>query len=263
MNDILKKIYAAKAIVLAHDEAREPLASLRERAERRRSERRSFKAALASARGPALIAEIKRASPSAGMIAEHMDPATVAAAYAAAGADAISVLTESEHFLGELAYLDIARAHAPMPILRKDFLSTPYQIVQAAAHGADAVLAIVAGLDDAQLKALLAEAERYDLDVLVEVHDHPELDRAIALGAGILGINNRNLRTFVTDLAVSETLLAVLAPGTLVISESGIRDLADCTRLAAAGARGFLIGETLMRGGPELIHRIKALPVPA
>lgn len=263
MNDILRKIYAAKAVVLAQDEAREPIDALRERAEQRRETRRSFRGALESARGPALIAEIKRASPSAGMISAGMDPAMVAADYARAGADAISVLTETEHFLGDLAYLDVARAHANVPILRKDFLTAPYEVVQAAAYGADAVLAIVAGLDDRQLLAMLAEAERYEIDVLVEVHDEPELERALALGAGILGINNRNLRTFVTDLAVSEMLLAVLAPGTLVISESGIRDLADCTRLAAAGARGFLIGETLMRGGPELIHRIKALPVPA
>ena len=260
MSDILTTIYAAKARILAEDEVREPLAGLRERAEHRRRERRSFRAALARARGPAIIAEIKRASPSAGMIAADMDPATVAAAYAAAGADAISVLTETEHFLGDLAYLDIARAHADVPILRKDFLSAPYQIVQAAAYGADAVLAIVAGLDDAQLHAILAEAARYDLDVLVEVHNRRELDRALALGSGILGINNRNLRTFSTDLAVSETLMVTLPAGTLVISESGIRDVADCARLAVAGARGFLIGESLMRGGPALIGAIKALP---
>ncbi len=262
MNDILKKIYAAKAVVLAQDEAREPIGLLRERAAQSRSARRSFRGALEGARGPALIAEIKRASPSAGMIAADMDPARVAAEYGAAGADAISVLTEGEHFLGDLAYLEIARGHANVPILRKDFLTSAYQVAQAAAYGADAVLAIVAGLDDAQLHAMLAEAERHAIDVLVEVHDEPELDRALALGAGILGINNRNLRTFVTDLAVSERLLANLARGTLVISESGIRDVADCARLAAAGARGFLIGETLMRGGPALIGQIKALPVP-
>ena len=262
MNDLLKKIYAAKAVVLAHDEAREPIEVLRERAEQRQSERRSFRCALEGARGPALIAEIKRASPSAGMIAVGMDPAIVAADYARAGADAISVLTETEYFLGDLAYLDVARAHASVPILRKDFLTAPYQVAQAAAYGADAVLAIVAGLEDAQLHAMFAEAERYAIDVLVEVHDEPELDRAVALGAGVLGINNRNLRTFVTDLAVSERLMAKLAPGTLVISESGIRNVADCARLVAAGARGFLIGETLMRGGAGLIGEIKGLPVP-
>jgi len=263
MNDILKNIYAAKAVVLARDQARESIAFLRELAAQRQSERRSFRSALEGARGPALIAEIKRASPSAGMIAVGMDPAIVAADYARAGADAISVLTESEYFLGDLGYLDVARANASVPILCKDFLTAPYQVAQAAAYGADAVLAIVAGLEDAQLHALLAEAERFAIDVLVEVHDEPELDRALALGAGILGINNRNLRTFLTDLAVSEGLMAKLAPGTLVISESGIRDVADCTRLVAAGARGFLIGETLMRGGTALIGEIKRLPVPA
>ena len=151
-SDILTRLYAAKAEALRADEAREPYAEVLERAEARRGDRRPFAAALRAARGPAIVAEIKRASPSVGLIARNFEPAQIAAGYAAAGADAISVLTEADHFLGDLAYLDIARAHAPgVPILRKDFLSTPYQIAQAAAYGADAALLIVAGLDDATL----------------------------------------------------------------------------------------------------------------
>ncbi|HYZ16186.1 MAG TPA: hypothetical protein VE591_07275, partial [Candidatus Acidoferrum sp.] len=169
MTDMLEKLYAAKAVVRAADEARESLAVLRERAENRRGERRRFRAALAAARGPAIIAEIKRASPSVGIIVPHLDPAEIARDYQLAGADAISVLTESDHFLGDLAYVDVARSAATLPILRKDFLSSRYEVVQSAAYGADAILAIVAGLSDERLSEMLEEAARYDLDVLVEV----------------------------------------------------------------------------------------------
>jgi indole-3-glycerol phosphate synthase len=259
MSDMLTKLYAAKAAVLADEEAREPLEALRVRAEARRGERRSLAGAIRGAAGPALIAEIKRASPTQGLIARNFDPAATAATYDAAGADAISVLTESDHFLGELGYLDVARAKTKLPILRKDFLTKPYQIVQSAAHGADAVLLIVAGLDDATLRALVEEARRWGLDVLIEVHDETELARAVAAGAVLLGINNRDLRTFETDLGTTEHLLPFVPPGLLAISESGLGSGADIGRLHALGARGFLVGAALMRADDpaELVAAIK------
>lgn len=265
MTDMLEKLYAAKAVVRAADQARESLGVLRERAENRRGERRRFRAALAGANGPAIIAEIKRASPSVGIIVPHLDPAEIAREYQAAGADAISVLTESDHFLGDLAYLDVARSAATLPILRKDFLSSRYEVVQSAAYGADAFLAIVAGLTDETLSEMFEEAQRYDLDVLVEVHTEEELRRALALGATILGINNRNLRTFETDLAVTEELLPLVSAGVLVISESGVRSQDDVRRLVTHGARGVLVGESLMRSDDkaEAIRALKGAAVPA
>ena len=247
MTDMLSKLYAAKAAVRAADEVREPLDALREHAVRRRSERRGFRAALVGATGPAIVAEIKRASPSVGLIVPHLDPAAVALSYERAGADAISVLTESDFFLGDLAYVDAARGASSLPILRKDFLSTPYEVVQSAAYGADAILAIVAGLTDAQMAAMMEEAELFALDVLVEVHTESELERALGAGATLLGINNRNLRTFETDLAVTEELLPLVPAGTVVISESGVKSQDDVKRLVAHGARGVLVGESLMR----------------
>jgi indole-3-glycerol phosphate synthase len=247
MNDFLDKLYAAKAATLAEDEARESYAVVAARGDARRHERRPFAAALRDARGPAVIAEIKRASPSVGLIARNFDPAAVAAGYERAGVDAISVLTEADHFLGDLAYLDVARAHSSKPILRKDFLSTRYHVAQAAAYGADAILLIVAGLDDATMAELVDEANRYALDTLVEVHDEHELLRALVLAPDVVGINNRDLRTFETDLGVTKHLLPSVPAGTLVISESGVHEPGDIGELHALGARGFLIGEALMR----------------
>jgi len=247
VNDILERLYAAKAKALREEEAREDYASLVQRADARRSERRSFSGALRGAQGPAVVGEIKRASPSVGLIARKFDAGTIAASYERAAVDAISVLTETDHFLGELAYLDVARARSTKPILRKDFLATPYQIAQSAAYGADAVLLIVAGLDDATLRTLCAEATRFDLDTLIEVHDEGELQRALAVEPSVIGINNRDLRTFETDLGVTEHLLPLVPPGVLVISESGVHEPSDVVRLYARGARGFLVGEALMR----------------
>ncbi|MGZ3552729.1 MAG: indole-3-glycerol phosphate synthase TrpC [Vulcanimicrobiaceae bacterium] len=266
MADILSKIYAAKALENARREAEEPYAAVRERAFARRNERRSFLRAIRTANGPAIVAEVKRASPSAGLIARNFDAAAIARVYDAAGVDGISVLTEADHFLGELAYLDVVRANTIRPLLRKDFLSTPYEIAQSAAYGADAVLLIAAGLTDEQLRANIAEAAAYDLDVLLEVHDEAELERAIALRVELIGINNRNLRTFETDLAVSEYLLPKAPSTVTVISESGMKEAGDIARLHAAGARGFLIGETLMRSEDpvETIASLKtALRTPA
>jgi indole-3-glycerol phosphate synthase len=251
MNDMLDKLYAAKDAARAHDEAHESLEVVRARGDGRRAERRSLRASLLAADGPALIAEIKRASPSVGLIVREIDPAAIAREYEAAGANAISVLTEAEYFLGDLAYLDRARSATTLPILRKDFLRTRYDVAQSAAYGADAVLAIVAGLGDEELAAMFDEAARYALEVLVEVHDEAELGRAIAAGAGIVGINNRDLHTFQTDLAVTAALLPRVPASTVVISESGVRSRDDVQPLYAAGARGFLVGESLMRAADK------------
>ena len=247
MTDTLQKIYAARAVTLEQEQQREPYDAVRSRALAGVGERRGFLAALQRASGEAIVAEIKRASPSAGLIARSFDVRAIARAYDAAGSDAISVLTERDHFLGELSYLDEARAVSACPLLRKDFMWTRYQIAQSAAYGADCVLLIVGGMDDPVLRECMDEASQYRLDVLAEVHDENELRRAIAAGANLVGINNRNLRTLETDLAVSEHLLPKVPAGVFAISESGMRDASDVARLRAAGARGFLIGEALMQ----------------
>jgi indole-3-glycerol phosphate synthase len=264
MTDMLEKLYAAKAVARAGDEQREPIDVLRQRAANRLGERRAFRAKLSAASGPAIVAEIKRASPSLGLIVPHLDPAEIARDYEAAGADAISVLTEADHFLGDLAYLDIVRTASSLPLLRKDFLSTRYDVVQSAAYGADAILAIVAGISDAVLGELIDEARRFELDVLVEVHTEEELRRAVTAGATLLGINNRNLRTFETDLAVTEELLPLVPSGAVVISESGVKSQEDVRRLVAQGARGVLVGESLMRADDkgEAIRALKGATVP-
>lgn len=251
-DDVLAKIYAAKALHLEHEMEREPDGVLRPRAAAAVAGRRRFLDALRARSGSAIIAEIKRASPSAGLIARDFDPVAIAQMYQDAGADAISVLTESDHFLGDLSYVEAVRAATRLPILRKDFLTTPYQIAQSAAYGADAVLLIVAGLSDEQLRGLLQEARAYELDALVEVHDERELRRALAAGAELVGVNNRNLRTMITDLAVSEYLLPRVPEGTFAITESGMREPGDLERLRRAGARGFLIGEALMRSSDPM-----------
>jgi indole-3-glycerol phosphate synthase len=246
-------------VVRAADEEREPLDVLRARAEARAGDRRPFRAALARAEGPAIIAEIKRASPSVGLIVRELDPAAIAKAYEAAGANAISVLTEGDHFLGDIAYLDIVRGAATLPILRKDFMRNRYDVARSAAYGADCVLAIVAGLSDAELAEMFDEAAKYAIDVLVEVHDEAELQRAIAAGATMLGINNRDLRTFETNLAVTAELLPLVPSSIMVISESGVRSRDDVQPLFAAGARGFLIGESLMRSSEkaEMVRQLR------
>ncbi|TAM57768.1 indole-3-glycerol phosphate synthase TrpC [bacterium] len=248
MNDILQRLLDAKAKVLELERAAQPWERLHERGLARAAQRRGFGQALC-ARGeePAIIAEIKRASPSLGLIVQDFDPARIAASYECAGADAISVLTESDHFLGELSFLDVARANSERPILRKDFLTDAYQIAQSSAYGADAVLLIVAALDDERLTALIQEAARYALDALVEVHGAGELSRALRAGARIVGINNRNLRTFDVDLSTTTELLSEIPPGVLVVSESGLHNGEQVRRLRRAGAQAFLVGESLMR----------------
>jgi len=208
--------------------------------------RRDLREALAQHRR-AIIAEVKKASPSKGVIRADFDPVGIAISYAAHGAAAISVLTEERYFQGHLDYLAAIRAAVTLPLLRKDFLFDGYQLVEARAFGADAVLLIVAILPDALLCELLAVANRLQLSALVEVHDRGELERAIACGARLLGINNRDLRTFRTSLAVSEALAPCVPADMVVVAESGIEHGADIERLERAGVRAFLIGETCMR----------------
>ena len=210
---------------------------------------RGFAAALRSGARPRVIAEFKRASPSRGAIRPHADPAEIAAAYEVAGASALSVLTDTDFFQGSLADLRAARAACTLPVLRKDFTVDPIQVLEARAAGADAVLLIVAALDEARLRELAAAALESGLDVLVEVHSRPELERALALDEGVLGINNRDLNTFHTDVAVTRSLLPHTA-GRSVVSESGLDSAATLRSLQDEGVEAFLIGEALMRA-PE------------
>jgi len=213
-----------------------------------------FAAALRQPRVPgkvALIAEIKKASPSKGLLCPDFDPAVLASAYAKAGASALSVLTDEQFFMGHLAYLQVAKVAAggSIPVLRKDFIVDSYQIYQARAYGADAVLLIMAALEDGQAAALFATAQTLSLAALVEVHNETELARALKLGARLIGINNRDLQSFEVDLAVTERLAASLPAdfGGLLVSESGIATHKDIKRLCKGGASAVLIGETLVR----------------
>ena len=208
-------------------------------------EPRGFAAALRRAPAPAVIAEFKRASPSKGEIRPSAEPAAIAASYEAAGAAALSVLTDGPFFSGSLADLAAARAATSLPVLRKDFIVHPIQVAEARATGADAVLLIVATLSDEELTALLAEASRLGIDALVEVHEETEAERAVAAGATLVGVNNRDLRPFVTDPVVTKRLAPHLA-GRTIVAESGIDSPATIADLSAAGAHAFLIGEALM-----------------
>jgi indole-3-glycerol phosphate synthase len=223
-------------------------AELRQRA-LARTDFRSFQTALSRPDGRlALIAEVKKASPSAGVIAHSFDPVATATRYAKSGCDAISVLTDRQFFQGDLRYLQAVREAVSVPLLRKDFILEEIQIVESAAMGADAILLIVAALSQEQLVALSKSAVRYRLDALVEVHTAEELKRAVAAAARIIGINNRNLATFTVDLSVTENLSAEASEEILLISESGIRTRADVARMAACGVDAILVGEALMRG---------------
>jgi len=209
---------------------------------------RGFEAALSPRGGPArVVAEVKRASPSAGAIHAGLDAPAQARAYAAAGAAAISVLTDGPGFGGSLADLAAVRAAVDLPLLRKDFVLDRYQLLEARAHGADAALLIVAALDPAALRRLLDACGELGLAALVEVHDAAEVDVALAAGSRIVGVNNRNLRTFAVDLAVSEALLPGLPPAVRGVAESGVRTAEDARRLRRAGAANLLVGEALVR----------------
>jgi indole-3-glycerol phosphate synthase len=205
-----------------------------------------------------VIAEHKRRSPSRGAIREDLQPADVAQAYEAAGAAALSVLTDEPFFGGRLEHLVAARAATSLPVLRKDFVVDPWQVWEARAAGADAVLLIVAALDDDDLRRLLGEAARAGLEALVEVHDRPELDRALAAGAHVVGVNNRNLKTMEVSLQTALSLASALPEGVVAVAESGIRSGEDVRRLRGAGFNAFLVGESLM-GAPDPGSALRSL----
>ncbi len=248
MADKLTEICDAKRLEVA---ARKRAASVGDldRAAADQSPPRGFRAALEAtcAAGFALIAEIKRASPSKGLIRADFDPADHARAYAAGGAACLSVLTDAGFFQGHEDYLVAARGACELPVLRKDFMVDPWQVAESRAIGADAILIIVAALDDALMREIESAALERGMDVLVEVHNEAEMERAGALRSRLIGINNRDLKRFVTDLAVTERLAPLAPDGALLVSESGIAAHADLLRLAGSGAGCFLVGESLMR----------------
>lgn len=201
----------------------------------------------------AMIAEVKRASPSAGTISADFDPLTIARGYEKAGANALSILTDEKYFQGRLEYLSLIRDQVSIPCLRKDFIIHEAQIFEAVVAGADAILLIVAALDQDTLVHLLDTAHAFQLDALVEVHDLAEMERALDTDARIIGVNNRNLKTFTVDLATTEGLAEEVPEDVILVAESGIKTVADAERLAAAGADALLVGETLMRSGNILV----------
>jgi indole-3-glycerol phosphate synthase len=241
--DILARIVEQKKLELA-----ERADGIEGRAEASTAGRRDFAGALTS-RQPAVIAEIKRASPSKGILAQEFDPPALARAYEQGGAAALSVLTDEKHFQGSLSHLELARSAVRIPSLRKDFTIDPYHVHQAAAHGADAILLIAAILSEREMRDFRELAERYRMAALVEVHDEEELKPALASGARIMGVNNRDLRTFQVDLDVSLRLADKIPSGVIKVAESGINTAADVRQLRAAGYNSFLVGEHLMKSG--------------
>ena len=249
MSDILDRILARKVEEIAERSARTPLAELVARCSDL-ADTRGFAAAIESridAGQPAVIAEVKKASPSKGVIRAEFDPAAIARSYEKGGAACLSVLTDADFFQGSEAYLKQARAVCALPVLRKDFTIDPYQVYEARAIGADCILLIVAALDDERLLELSLLAAELDLDVLVEVHDEGELERALEVPAPLIGVNNRNLRSFEVSLETTLRLRARVPAERLLVTESGIATRADVARLRAAGVDSFLVGETFMR----------------
>jgi indole-3-glycerol phosphate synthase len=257
MSDILQKILAVKREEIAAARAAEPLASLRRRAAERR-DLRDFEGALRARIGAgraAVIAEVKKASPSKGVLRESFDPAAIGASYARGGAACLSVLTDVQFFQGAPDHLDDARRASGLPALRKDFIIDEYQVAQARAWGADCILLIVAALSPAQLVELEAAARELGMAVLVEVHDASELEVALGLRTRLIGINNRNLRTFEVSLATTLDLLPRIDGSRLVVTESGILGRDDVVTMRAAGVHAFLVGEAFVRApdpGAEL-----------
>lgn len=245
MSDILDRIAAYKREDVAARKLARPRVDTSAA-----SPARGFRAALERAHAPgrlALIAEIKKASPSKGLIREDFDPPALARAYEAGGAACLSVLTDGPSFQGADAFLTAARDAVSLPCIRKDFLVDPWQVAESRALGADAILVILAMVDDALAADLMSEARRLGMDALVEVHDEAEMARAAALQADLVGVNNRDLRTFTVDLAITERLATAAPAGSLLVTESGIFTATDAARLERSGARAMLVGESLMR----------------
>lgn len=249
MSDILDHIARYKRQEIAARRAARPQAAL-ETAARNATSVRGFAAALRRAEdagGFGLIAEIKKASPSKGLIRADFAPEALARAYEQGGASCLSVLTDTPSFQGADEYLTLAREATTLPVLRKDFLFEPYQVIEARALGADCILVIMAAVTDAEARMLVNTAQDFNMDALVEIHNEAELDRALDLDVTLIGINNRDLKSFKTALETSERLAPKIPPGRLIVSESGIADHGDLLRLSKAGIRSFLVGESLMR----------------
>lgn len=256
---ILDDIIAYKKTEVAAAKANAPIAAI-EALAKDAGPVRGFRRALErkAADGYALIAEVKKASPSKGLIRADFNPAEIARAYKQGGAACLSVLTDEPSFQGAPAFLRQARAATRLPVLRKDFMIDPYQVAEARAWGADCILLIMACLSDGQAGELMSAAERWKLDVLVETHDEDEMNRAVKLGAELIGVNNRNLATFDTSLETTSRLAAMAPASALLVSESGINGHADLVRLAGYGAKAFLVGESLMRQ-PDVEAATRAL----
>lgn len=257
MTDILNRILARKAEEVAERRTRVPLVELTARIAEQ-PDTRGFAAAIEAkidAGLPAVIAEVKKASPSKGVIRAQFDPAAIAKSYEAGGAACLSVLTDSDFFQGSEAFLQQARRACSLPLLRKDFIVDPYQVHEARAIGADAILLIVSALDDDELLPLALLAAELDMDVLCEVHDEEEMERALALPVPLIGVNNRNLRNFETALETSLALQDLIEYDRVLVAESGIRTPEDVARLREGGIQAFLVGEAFMRAedpGSEL-----------
>jgi indole-3-glycerol phosphate synthase len=249
MSDILTRIAAYKRDEVAARKAQTSQAEIEAKA-KSASPPRGFLRALRAAHAPGrlgLIAEIKKASPSRGLIRADFDPPALARAYEVGGATCLSVLTDAPSFQGSEAYLEAVRAAVALPCIRKDFMVDPWQIAESRALGADCILVILAMVDDALARELLAEADRWGMDALVEAHDEAEMTRAAGLGACMVGVNNRDLRTFEVDLKNTERLAALAPADALLVTESGIFTPADVERLERSGAKAMLVGESLMR----------------
>ncbi len=260
MSDVLAKICADKRAEIAARKHAIPPSEIEDIAKHAPAPR-GFTDAITkkiAAGDYALIAEIKRASPSKGLIREDFDPATLAKAYADGGATCLSVLTDEPYFMGKDAYLNEAKDAVALPVLRKDFMLEPYQIYESRALGADCVLLIMAAVSDPEAQDLVDAAQALGMNTLVEVHDEDELERASALTARLLGINNRNLKTLEVDLATAERLLPRVPKDKIAVAESGLNAPADLARMSAAGANCFLVGESLMRQ-PDVAAATRAL----
>lgn len=248
--DVLLRICANTRMEVAVRKSRTSAETLRQTIASRGDQPRGFGAALkdATVRGKyGLIAEIKKASPSGGLIRPDFDPASLARAYRDGGATCLSVLTDEKYFEGTTEHFQAARAAVDLPVLRKDFILDPWQVYESRAMGADCILLIMACLTDTEARELEATARNLNMDVLVEIHDKRELDRALGLETSLIGINNRDLRTLKTDLATTEELAPLVPPDRFLVAESGIRNTDDLRRLAAVGPNCYLVGESLMR----------------